>query len=146
MPRVSEHCHSYSHCHIHWDVFLDMTSQLDVVTSSWHSPVKNFMTFFRFSYIFFYEITKTSNFRAYLYVLKDKESNGDKRTDLASTIVLENLDQLPVKEVFEGILMIMSQLLSSCFDYLHYHFDIHVFEFKKSTPDKSTALPYLDDL
>ena len=40
------------------------------------------------------------------------ESNGDKHTDLASTVALENLDQLPVKEVFGGILMIVSQLLS----------------------------------
>ena len=58
------------------------------------------------------EITKTSNFGAHLYILKGKESNGDKHTDLASTVALEKLDQLPVKEVFQGILMIVSQLLS----------------------------------
>ena len=83
-----------------------------MVTSSWHSPVKNFHDFFPFFVKKSYEITKTSNFRAYLYILEGKESNSDKHTDLASTVALENLDQLPVKEVFEGILMIVSQLLS----------------------------------
>ena len=55
---------------------------------------------------------KTSNFRAHFYVFEGKESNGDKHTELASTVDLENPDQLPVKEIFEGILMIVSQLLS----------------------------------
>ena len=64
---------------------------------------------------FFYFFTKTQkalNFRAHLYVFEDKESNGDKHTELASTVNLENPDQLPVKEVFEGTLMIVSQILS----------------------------------
>ena len=95
---------------------------------------------------FFKKSQKKSNFSAHLYILAGKESNGDKHTDLASTVALENLDQLPVKEVFEGTLMIVSQLISFCFVYLHYHYDIHVFEFEESTPDKSTELPYLDDL
>ena len=70
------------------------------------------MTFFRFSYFFSRKLKRTSNFRAHLYVFEGKESNGDKHTTLASTVDLENPDQLPVKEVFEGILMIVSQILS----------------------------------
>ena len=89
-----------------------MTSPLDVVTSSWHSPVKNFVTFLRFSYFFSKKTQKTSNFRAHLYVFEGGESNGDKHTELASLVDLENPDQLPVKEVFEDIVMIVSQKLS----------------------------------
>ena len=37
-----------------------------------------------------------------------KESKGDKHTEVASAVDLENLDQLPVKELFENILMIVS--------------------------------------
>ena len=51
---------------------------------------------------------KTSNFRARIYVFEDKESNGSKHTELASTVDLKNPDPLPVKEVFESILMIGS--------------------------------------
>ena len=68
---------------------------------------KNFMTF-SISRIFSHE----NNFRAHFHVFESKESNGDKLTELASTVDLENPDQLPVKEVFEGILMIVSQILS----------------------------------
>ena len=74
------------------------------------------MTFFRFSYFFLGKHKKTSNFRALLYVFEGEESNGDKHTALASTVHLENPDQLPVKEVFEGMVMIMSQILSKVTD------------------------------
>ena len=43
---------------------------------------------------------------------RGEESNNDKHTELASTVDLENPDQLPVKEIFEGITMIVSQILS----------------------------------
>ena len=70
------------------------------------------MTFFRFSYFFSWKTQKASNFKAHLYVFKGGESNGDKHTELASSVDLENPDQLPVKEVFEDIVMIVSQILS----------------------------------
>ena len=35
-------------------------------------------------------------------------SNGDKHAELASVVDFKNPDQLPVKEIFEGILMIVS--------------------------------------
>ena len=38
------------------------------------------------------------------------ESNGDKHTQLASLVDLVNPNQLPVKEVFEDIVMIVSQI------------------------------------
>ena len=90
----------------------NMTPPLDVVTSSWHSPVMIFVTFLRFSYFFSRKTQKTSNFRAHLYVFEGEESNGDKHTELASSIDLKNPDQLPVKEAFEDIVMIVSQKLS----------------------------------
>ena len=64
----------------------------------------------QFFVIFFRKIN--SNFRAHLYVFEGDESDRDKHTELASTVDLENPDQLPVKEVFEGIVMIVSQILS----------------------------------
>ena len=70
------------------------------------------MTFFRFSYFFSRKTQKTSNFRAHLYVFEVEESNSDKHTELVSSVDLENPDQLPVKEVFEDIVMIVSQILS----------------------------------
>ena len=55
------------------------------------------------------KLRKTSSFRAHLYVFEGgKESNGDKHTELASAVDLESPDQLPVKEAFESILMIVS--------------------------------------
>ena len=51
-------------------------------------------------------------FRFHLYVFEREESNGDKNAELASTVDLENPDQPPVREVFEGIVMIVSQILS----------------------------------
>ena len=71
------------------------------------------MTFFWFLVIFFHENTKIHQILELTFMFsKSKKSNGDKHTELASTVDLENQDQLPVKEVFEGILMIVSQLLS----------------------------------
>ena len=70
------------------------------------------MTFFRFSYFFSWKTQKASNFKAHLYVFEGGESNGDKHTELASSVDLENPDQLPVKEVFEDRVMIVSQILS----------------------------------
>ena len=69
------------------------------------------MTFFCFSQFFQRKTQKTSNFRAHLYVFKGDKSNGDKHAELASIVDLENPDQLPVIEVFEGIVMIVSQML-----------------------------------
>ena len=74
------------------------------------------------------------------------ESNGDKHTELASSVDLENPDQLPVKEVFEHIVMIVSQILSQLFISSHDLFDIYDFEVKKSIADIPTELPCLDDL
>ena len=70
------------------------------------------MTFFRFWLNFSRKTKKTSNFRAHLYIFEGEESNGDKHTELASSVGLENSDQLPVKEVLEDIVMIVSQILS----------------------------------
>ena len=96
---------------------------------------------------FFKENTqKTSNFKALLYAFEGKKSNGDKQTSLASTVDLENPDQLPVKEVFEGILMIMSQILSTFSVSSHNLFERYVFEVKKSISDISTELPCSGDL
>ena len=64
------------------------------------------MTFQFFVIFFSRKHKKTSNFRAHIYVFDGKESNGDKHIELASTVDLENPDLLPVKEIFEGILMI----------------------------------------
>ena len=97
------------------------------------------MTFFR-------KTQKTSNLRAHLYVFEGEESNGDKHTELASSFDLEIPDQLPVKKVYEGIVMIVSQILSYFFVSLHNLFDIYVFEVKESIVDISTELPCLDDL
>ena len=47
-----------------------------------------------------------------LYVFVGSESNDDKHTETASLTDLENSDQLPVKEVFEDIVMIVYQILS----------------------------------
>ena len=75
-----------------------------------------------------------------------RESNGDKHTKLASTVDLENPDQLPVKEVFEGIPIIVSQIPLWFFLYSHSLFDIYVFEVKESIADIPTELPCLGDL
>ena len=68
-----------------------------------------------------------SNFKTHLYVFEgNKSSNGDKHTELASTVDLENLDQLPVTEVFEGM----------CLRYYHKFLFIHtntwIFKFSRS--------------
>ena len=104
------------------------------------------MTFFRFSYFFKGKHNKTSSFRALLYVFEGEESNGDKHTALASTVDLENPDQLPVKEVFEGMVMIMSQILSKFFLSSHNLFEIYVFEVKELISDIHTEIPCLGDL
>ena len=65
---------------------------------------------------------------------------------LASTVDLENPDQLPVKEVFEGILMIMSQILSKFSVSSHNLFEIYVFEVKESISDIPTELPRSGDI
>ena len=51
---------------------------------------------------FFTKTQKTSNFRAQLCVFEGKESYGEKYIELASTVDLENPDQLPVKEVLRA--------------------------------------------
>ena len=84
---------------------------------------------------------KTSNFRALLYVFGGEESNGDKQIVLASTVDLENPDLLPVKEVFEDMVMIMSQLLSNVFVSSHNLIEIYFFEVKESISDIPTELP-----
>ena len=106
---------------------------------------------------------RTSNFRAHLYVFEGGESKGDKHTELASSVDLENPDQLPVKEVFEDIMMIVSQILNSIQFTNHFVppslienpllfissndlFDVHVFEVMKSIADIPTELPCLGDL
>ena len=58
--------------------------------------------------IFLRKHKQTPNFRAHLYVLEGKESNGDKHTELAIAVDLENPDQLPVKEEFDCVVMIVS--------------------------------------
>ena len=58
---------------------------------------------------------------------------------------LENPDQLPVKEVFEDRVMIVSQILSQFFVSSHNLFDIHVFKVKESIADIHTELPCLVD-
>ena len=84
-----------------------MTSSLNVVTSSRHSFVKNFMTFFVF-FLFFYKNAIKLQILELSYVFEGKESNGDNRKELTSIVDLKNPDQVPVKEVFEGILLIVS--------------------------------------
>ena len=69
------------------------------------------MTSSVFRNLFFTKAQKASNFRARIHNFEGKESNDDKNTELASTVDLENPDPLPVKEVYEGM-MIGSQLLS----------------------------------
>ena len=59
---------------------------------------------------------------------------------------LENLDQLPVIEVFERMVMIMSQILSKVFVSSHNLFEIYFFEVKESIFDILTELPCLGDL
>ena len=103
------------------------------------------MTFSRFSY-FFTKTQKKSKFRAHFHVFECEESNVDKHKELASTVDLKNSDQLPVKEVFGGILMIGSQILSYFFVCLHKHFDIYVLEVKESIADIFTELPYSNEL
>ena len=105
-----------------------------------------FHDFFPFFVICFRKTQKTSNFIALLYVFEGEESNGDKNTALASTVDLENPDQLPVKDVFEGMVMSMSQILSNVFVSAHNLFETHVFEVGESISDIPTELPRLDDL
>ena len=67
-------------------------------------------------------------------------------TELASSVDLKNPDQLPVKEVFEDIVMIVSQILSELFISSDDLLDISIFEVKKSIADIPTELPCLGDL
>ena len=71
------------------------------------------MTFLCFS--FYYLGKHTKNFKLYGSFICFR-GRGIKwwqaHRAIASTADLENSDQLPVKEVFEGIVMIVSQILS----------------------------------
>ena len=97
-----------------------------------------------FFVIFIRETQKTSNFKAHLYVFEGED--GDKHTELASTFDLENPYQLPVKEVFEGIVMIVSKILSFFFVSPRNLIKIHVFEVKGSISDLPTGLSCFGDL
>ena len=80
------------------------------------------------------------------YVFEGEESNGDKHTELASSVDLENPDQLPVKKVFDDAVMVVSQILPYFFISSHNLCDLYVFEVKKSIAGISTELQCSGDL